>query len=664
VINNGIIVANTRGYNGDAVAFQDNSGTVTSFRNNSRLVAGYTDDNVNDTITSGTGRAIALDLSHSLSNVTVTQSEIADNARIFGDVLFGAGNDRFDLLSGEVFGGVDFGGGSDTFVINSAGLTGNTTFRGTNASVSLDNSARMIGALSLGNAGGALNFVGGSTYDGAITRSSNTANLSMVVNNSTMNNRGAGTLQLNSMQLANNAKVGFVINNARVASNTPIFNVVGAADVAANTVFTPIFEQFTAQPLTLTVLNANTLNLGGSVSSMLNAQSPFLYNVSLTRPAGTNSLQLSLRTKTASELGLNLRQASAYSSVLDLLSHNDTIAQAVTAISTGGEFDRAWSDLLPGPDSDVTQVLASNATAAFGATAHRLDLVMQKPEAPGGAWVEEFGVYHESDNNGAALGTFGGGFGVAAGLDLIASRNWVLGAYTALESLEIEERGRTAAPINVAQTSFGAYGGLRLGQIAVNGAASAGYSDFTSDRDIKLGTITDRARASWKATTVTSAARATWTLPLFDFLDITPYAAVDYIKVNQDGYREKADTNSALELVVGDSESSLSTASYGIALQGKFGDSGGNFVTRPEVSIGYRNVLSWDNPSGLVRFGGSSTGSTFAPTPGHEPESAVVAGLGLNVYGQFVNLKFGYDAEISDSQITHYGSITLRLAFW
>ena len=41
-----------------------------------------------------------------------------------------------------------------------------------------------------------------------------------------------------------------------------------------------------------------------------------------------------------------------------------------------------------------------------------------------------------------------------------------------------------------------------------------------------------------------------------------------------------------------------------------------------------------------------------------------MAGLGLNIDSQFLNLKIGYDAEIGDTSITHYGSITLRMAFW
>jgi hypothetical protein len=65
-----------------------------------------------------------------------------------------------------------------------------------------------------------------------------------------------------------------------------------------------------------------------------------------------------------------------------------------------------------------------------------------------------------------------------------------------------------------------------------------------------------------------------------------------------------------------------------------------------------------------MNFVGGSTGTTFSLASGVEPEDALVAGLGLNVDSQFVNIRVGYDAEMSENAMTHYGSVTLRMAFW
>ncbi|HEV7691138.1 MAG TPA: autotransporter outer membrane beta-barrel domain-containing protein [Hyphomonadaceae bacterium] len=657
--NNGIIGATVRGYDGDAVAIRDLSGTLTNVRNTSRIVAGYNDDDTSDDITSGTGRAIALDLSHGSSNVLFTQTDAVDNARLQGEVLFGAGSDRADILSGQVNGNIDFGtAGADTLNLNSGDLIGDAVFHGSTANVTVANGGRFAGDLTLGAAASTLNFTGStSSYFGAIT---GTGAINMTVDGATMNNNAAGTLNLNTMNLQNGAKVGFVINNARIAGNVPVFNV-GTANIAANTIFTPIFEEFSNQTFTLRVLNATTLNLGGPVEAMLNTQSPYLFDVSLSRPPATNSLDLQFRVKTPTELGLNTRQADAYDAILDLSEENAAIGAAVTSLPNKEQFLRGWNDLLPGQDAAIMQVLSSNATAAFGATAHRLDLISEKPDAPGGAWAEEFGVYHDSDQTDDRLGVSGGGFGVAAGVDLLSTGTALVGAYSALESLELEEKGRGKAPLNVSQTTLGLYGGWRSGGLAANGAASIGFSKFSSDRQITLGSLIDRAKADWDGQTYNVAGRVSYTQPLGPF-DLKPYIAADYISFKQDGYQETA-ANADLELVAGDAEAKLTTASAGVNLAlHLWADDA--YVFSPELRAGYRSVLSWDPSPAALRFAGGSTGTTFSLNPGGEPEDAVVAGLGLNVNSQFLNLKLGYDAEFGDNSTTHYGSITLRMAFW
>ena len=660
VINNTIIATNVRGYGGDTTAFRDLSGTVTSFRNNSRIVAGYTDPDTTDNITSGAGRAVALDLSHGAAAVTLTQTDAVDNARIFGDILFGAGSDRFDLLSGEATGKVDFGAsGADTLNINSAKLFGDATFRGTNNTVSLVGST-MTGALALGGGNAALSFTGGSIYTGDITSTGGA--VSMAVDNSTVNNSADGTLNLSSMSLTNNAKVGFIIDNARIAGNTPIFNVTGTANLAANTVFTPVFQEFLNQTFTLRVLNAGTLNLGGPPEQMLNAQSPYLFDVSLTRPVGTNALDLAFRVKNETELGLNTREAGAYDAVLDLMEQSATVGASVASLSTKNEFLRGWADLMPAPDAGVMRILASNSTAAFGATANRLDLISNKPDAPGGAWAEQFGVYHEADVSADALPYSGGGFGVAAGIDLLSSGTALIGAFASLESVEVEEQDRTAAPLNVAHTTLGLYGGWKAGNFAVNGAGGFGFGNFTSDRTVVAGTLSDELHSEWNGTTYNVAARATYTFPL-GWVDLKPFIAADYMTLKQDAYQENATTLDDLELIASDSEATLATGSYGFILSGKYG-SDDAFAFRPQLSVGYRNVLTWEPGAPEYHYAGNSAGTTFILTPGVIADDAIVAGLGLNIDSQFLNIKLGYDAEISDTAITHYGSITLRMAFW
>jgi uncharacterized protein with beta-barrel porin domain len=660
VTNNGLIFSSVDSYDADAVAFQDLSGSVDTFTNTSRITAGFLDDDTTDTITDGPGRTVAIDLSHNAGNVVITQTDAIDNARMLGDVLMGVGSDTFNLLSGQVFGDVDFGaGGTDTFNLNSATLNGDATFRGAGANLNF-NGGLMAGDIALNNTTGSLSFANGSNYLGEITRTGAGA-MSLNVNNSTVNNVADGTLNLSSLTFANGAQIGISIDNARIAGNVPNFNVTGVADIAANTEFAPIFDQFTNQTFTLRVLNAGTLNLGGPLSGMIAQDGPFLYNMNLVQP-NANAIDLVLEVKDAQELGLNTRQAGAYAAVLDLMEEEDGIAAAVTSISTADAFQRSWSDLLPANDASVLRILATNASAAFGATANRLDMISNKPDAPGGAWTEEFGVYHTADPSADSVGISGGGFGVAAGIDLVSTGTALVGAFLSLESAEMEEEDRSAAPLNVAQTAVGLYGGWINGNLAINGAASYGFIDFTSDREVVIGTLADRLKGEWKGQSYSASARATYTVPM-GWLDVKPFVGADFTGFQQDGYQETAQAFDGLEIVAGDSDASLATGSYGLQLVGNLGGDDA-YSIHPELSVGYRNILNWDATPAQLAFAGGATGSTFTLDPGVEPEDAIVAGLGFTIDSQFLNIKLGYDTEISDTATTHYGSVTLRMAFW
>ncbi len=661
VVNSGAISSIVDSFSADAIAFQDASGSVDTFVNNSRITARFFDDNITDTITSGTGRTIAIDLSNNTGNVLITQTDTIDNALIIGDVLMGVGSDRFDLLSGQVFGNVDFGAGagSDTFNLSSATLNGRATFGGAGANVAF-NGGLMAGNLSLGNATGSLSFANSSNYLGELTRTGAGA-MSLSVNNSIVNNLATGTLDLSSMSLTNNARIGIAIDNARIAGNIPNFNITGAADIAANTQFNPLFDQFTNQTFTLRILNAGTINLGGPLSGMIDQTGPFLFDAQLVQP-NPNAIDLVIEVKDATQLGLNTRQADAYDAVLSLMEESDTVASALTTPTTASEFQRGFADLLPANDASVLRVLATNASAAFGATANRLDMISNKPDAPGGAWVEEFGVYQTSDASANSVGLSGGGFGVAGGLDLLSTGNALIGAFLSLESVEMEEEDRTSAPLNVSQTAIGAYAGWINGNLAINGAASYGLIDFTSDRQVAVGALAERLRGEWKGSSYSASGRATYTLPL-GWLDVKPFIGADYTGFQQDGYQETATTLDDLEIIAGDSDASLATASYGIQLVGNLGGDDA-YSLRPELSVGYRNILNWEATPATLAFVGGPTGSTFTLDPGVEPEDAIVAGLGINIDSQFLNVKLGYDTEISDTATTHYGSITLRLAFW
>ena len=658
VVNTGLISASVQGYDGDAVAFRDLSGTVASLTNSSRIVAGHTDNDTTDSITTGKGRSYAIDLSKRTGDTVITQQDTIGNARIFGDVLFGSGNDRFDILSGEVQGDVDFGAGAGVFNLANAKMYGDVKFGGANATVSL-NKASFTGDLDIGNATSTLSLVNDSNYSGALLTGAS-SNLAVTVDKSVLYHAGANTARLSSLSLANGSELRFAVNDERIDNGLPIYSVAGAATIGAGTVIRPVFTEFTNRTFNLRLLQAGTLNLTGDPSSLLATNLPYLYNMSLSKNAAGDALDIAMRVKTASELGVKTSEAPAYAAVLQLLESDSTIGAQLTAISDATTFQSSFANLLPVSDTAMLKTLAANANAAFGATARRLDLVTDRPLGAGGAWLEEFGVYHAQDATADAQQTSGAGFGVAGGLDLISSRNRVLGAFFSFENLKFEDDIRDKSPLNSSQYSYGLYGGLKRGNFAVNAAASYGLVNYRSRRDLTIGTVTDLLQSEWSGSSITAAGRVSYNLPL-GWLSVRPFVSADYVRLTQDGHTETSANKTSLAVTAGDAETSLATASYGAVFGAELGGDP-TFSIRPEINVGWRQVLDYSGDTAISHFGSLTT--PFQLGGGPDPEDALVAGIGLHINSEFVNLKLGYDTEITDTTETHYGSLTLRLTFW
>ncbi len=136
--NSGVINIQDFGQFGNATAIFDASSTLTTITNSGSLVAllNATDPDPTDNIPgpTPTGTANAIDLHLSSANVTLTQNPTSPfndddstdqnatshpSVSIVGNILFGSGNDIFNLNAGTVAGDLSFGVGADAFNVAS-----------------------------------------------------------------------------------------------------------------------------------------------------------------------------------------------------------------------------------------------------------------------------------------------------------------------------------------------------------------------------------------------------------------------------------------------------------------------------------------------------------------------------------------------------------------
>ena len=95
----------------------------------------------------------------------------------------------------------------------------------------------------------------------------------------------------------------------------------------------------------------------------------------------------------------------------------------------------------------------------------------------------------------------------------------------------------------------------------------------------------------------------------------------------QDGYQETASTLEDLEIIAGDSDASLATGSYGFQLVGNFGGDDA-YQFRPELSVGYRNILNWDATPATLAFVGGPPSPAVPLDPGLQPGVAAAPSPG------------------------------------
>jgi hypothetical protein len=123
IVNSGTIQATVIGALAEAVAIRDESGTLSSIDNTGSIFAQLL--GANGVPVTETGTRIAIDVSNSVSGVTITQAQNANvdiQELIQGDILFGSGGDTIDLSAGTIRSNISFGAGADQFTIDGGAL--------------------------------------------------------------------------------------------------------------------------------------------------------------------------------------------------------------------------------------------------------------------------------------------------------------------------------------------------------------------------------------------------------------------------------------------------------------------------------------------------------------------------------------------------------------
>lgn len=685
VINSGTISAGSNGYGGAASAITDESDTLRSITNTGLISALLISDGREDT---GTGSAVAIDLSAQSGGATILQyqetptedingdDEIDEDdvtePTIYGDILFGTGDDTLRILDGGLAGDVYFGSGAATFQLSDAEFVGDTYFDGDTLNLLVE-SSDIEGDFDFGTATGTLDFLSSTLFTGNLV--SDAHGLDATISASEAILLEDTSLQLASLAVADGSTLEFEIDPQNLRTG-PFISVSGTAALSGDTVIRPTLTSFIDGDFAVTLIEAGLLTYDEDTTELSTENVPWIYNVTLeTESSETDSLNLDFRIKTADELDLDSNQSGALAAILNVATSDDDFGSTLTQLSTEHDFLQAYNLLLPQRSDAATRYLESQANAAFGALSDHLEFVRNSSESGTGAWVQETYSHVSYDGSDDGPGYDGRGLGLALGYDRSLFGLDAVGIMGTMTDGKFEEKTGGENPVTMKSLGIGLYASEQIGRISLQAVGQIAKVEHSSYREIDFSDYYSEVSGTWDGQSTAASIVASTEFGSGAFR-VTPSVGLDYFKLDQDAYSETA--SNGLNLWVSDASTDRVTADTGLGFAyvwrggadpARTGPAYANYnqsardqpMVRAGLDIGYRSTLSSTPYEVAAGFVGYDDSFTLSATEAFE--DAATVGISLLAGSELLKIRFGVDGEFSSDATAVTANASLKLRF-
>jgi hypothetical protein len=632
LINRGIISSTATARNAEATAIIDRSGTLSTIVNEGSIFAlSVNSDAAGDAATNFTNTA--LDLRENTSGVTINQGlSIDDNPddvinpplpAIAGDIILGSGDDSIIATAGSIIGNVSFGDGADILSLNNAILAGSLSDSDNNLVLTAENNSSFSQTLV------APVNVTSASFD-------STSDFQTVVDG--VSGEAGSLIASDTISFADGAEIGISLNNV-LASGSESF-VVASAD---------------------------NLVIEGAIDQLDTSVSPFLYDVVYSLdPSDANTLLVTLDLRSTDDLGLDSRQAAGFTSAFEALASNAQLGQAFTSITEEAQFNQAFNQLLPEISASPLYFIQANVDGAIGAVGSHLENARRSQDRSGGAWLQQFTYFADRELDGLSEQFRGFGFGFTGGFDTSWGPFHTVGANIGFASTQVEDVLGVDEPLNIVTYQAGTYAGAEFNNISLDLYGGIGLSDIESNRLVRFGDFSGQARGERNATHINGSARLGYTADLGDRFWVRPAVSLDYLRLDEEGFRETGDSGLALGV-----ESRVSDRAGATALLNAGAVFNGNRTwIRPSLRAGYRTDFISDPVLTQFRFidladgsGGLFDSSLAETLSGDFPDSGFILGFTVAAGSKWSSFSFDFDSDIRDGFIRHTGRVVVRLLF-
>jgi hypothetical protein len=597
LINSGTIAAVATG-DATATAIRDGSGTLGLIENTGSITA--------SSKKTAAESAVAIDLQSNGSGATVRQKAVGSGTaapRISGSVLFGAGNDVFDIADGAVTGTVRFGAGANRLSLSGdAAMMSDVTFGSGADTVALSGTSVLAGTLDLGGGADTLSLGGTGLFVGKLA---NAAGAAVTVAGGQLDLRSVGAVQLASLNVLGGGTIGVLVDPVTRSATQ---YQVGTASFAPGTKLAVSIASVGGAEGEYLVVKAGTLT-GGANLSATTALLPYMFKGSLTANDSAGQVSLKVQRKSVADLGLTRSQAFAYDAVFAALDKDAKLGGVFLGLRDQDSFQSAVQQLLPDHAGGVFESVTRGSRTLGAYIADPNALVA--PLGGGlGFWLQQ-AVWGTSKTQGQTASYRSSGWGASGGVELETGVGRIGASLAYLNGKANQRRINHGVDSNQYEAALhwrNGWGGLNA-----YARASAALVDLSGAREFvgALGTetLSRRTSSKWDGTLYTAAGGLSYALQI-GRLTIRPAAALDYFRLKEDGHQEKGGGD-AFDLLVDARTSDELTASGTVALGYDFSaaDAG---LFRLEVEGGRRERVAGALGRTTARFKGGQSFSLVA----------------------------------------------------
>lgn len=599
--NSGTIKATAAGTDGTATAILDRTGGLTLIENSGAIGASG----------AAAARNVAVDLSANTSGSTVRQTAGA-NASIVGKVVFGSGNDVFDVSAGTVTGDAAFGAGNNSYALSGGAVhLGKVTFGAGTDALGIAGSARLVGDVDFGGGAGTLTLAGTSLLSGALL---NAGGVAVTVNGGMLhatNQAALGSLSIG-------ASGTLLATLDRTAGEGTRYTVDDAASFANGATLALTLGDIDGAVGRHTVLQAGSIS-GLSTLKTNTALMPFIFKATLATDAPANTIAVDVSRKTAKDLDLNRSQGAAFDAIFAALAKDEDVEDVFLEIRDGDRLRGTLGQMLPDHAGGTFEGV-SRGVRTFARQ-------VADPKSPvytlGGIDVLVSAAgWSSSKDQGQTAAYDLGGFGVSAAGEVDTG----IGAFGVSASLFWNDYDQGSQLTNVESDTYelAAYWRGQWDSLSLFARGSVGKVGFEGSRTF-LGTadgeaVSKEVRGEWDGTLVTLGGGISYEVRSGSAF-VRPTVSVDYVTLSEDDYSETGGGD-ALDLTVDERKSDELAGNAGLAVGLDFLGRGGggsliyggpaNRWFRVEAEGGWRETLGGAIGATTARFEGGSP-FTLAP---------------------------------------------------